>query len=338
MKKLIVTLNLALVFVFLVASVAFAAAPLQEEEEAGPISIGVSFPQQENIVWTSSKAFMEEYAEEYGKLIGRPIELTITVAAADPNRQAADVEDLISRGVDVILVSPMDATAIGASIKAAHEAGIPIATFLRPAAPDVEQPDANIGLEPVLQAYTTGLCLAEVLAEDGIEGKCINVQGDLVDENAVLRDKGWNMAKDETGAWEDAVTIPAEWLPEKALTGVTNALQANPDANCMFVASDHYIASIQTALEQADRWKPRGEEGHMYIGSQDIFTEAIEMMKDGYIDCNTELAVFDIAKQSIEVAVMLANGKWDFQFPGRVGTPDNIEDMPNLWSRELTEK
>ena len=55
-----------------------------------------------------------------------------------------------------------------------------------------------------------------------------------------------------------------------------------------------------------------------------IFTEAIDMMKDGYIDCNTELAVFDIAKQSVEVAVMLADGKWDFQFPGRRTRQGNL--------------
>lgn len=335
MRKMSVSLTLALVLAVMATGFVFAAAPAQEPE---PIVIGVSFPHQENIVWTSAHDRMKEYAETYGKRIGRPVELIITVAGGDTTRQTADIEDLINRGVDVILASPLDSTAIGASIKAAHEAGIPFATFLRPASPDVEQPEANIGLDPVNQAYTTGACLAAALKADGVEGKCINLQGDLRDENAILRDKGWVAAQKDTTAWTDIVTIPAEWLPEKALTGVTNALQANPDANCMFVASDHYMAAVQTALEQAGRWKPRGEEGHMYIGSQDIFTEAIEMMKNGYIDCNTELAVFSVADTAVEVGAMLASGKWDFQFPGRVGTPDNIESMDALWSRQLTEK
>lgn len=331
MKRFGVVFTLTLAFVMLFTSLAFA-------EEPKPVTIGVSFPHQENIVWVAAKTYMEQYAANYAKQKNREINLVVLVAGSDTTRQASDVEDLINRGVDVILVSPLDSTAIGASIKAAHEAGIPIATFLRPASPDVEQPEANVGIDPVAQAYTTGVCLAGVLKADGVEGKCINVQGDLRDENAILRDKGWNMAQAETGAWKDIVTIPAEWLPDKALTGVTNALQANPDANCMFVASDHYMAAIQTALQQANRWKPRGEEGHMYIGSQDIFPEAIEMMQKGYIDCNTELAVFDIAKQSIQTAVMLADGKWDFQFPGRVGTPENIDSLDNLWGRDFKEQ
>jgi ABC-type sugar transport system substrate-binding protein len=300
--------------------------------------MGVSFPQQENIVWTSAKMFMENYSKDYSKVIGRPIELIITVAGADTTRQTSDIEDLINRGVNVILASPLDSKAIGASIKAAHEANIPVVTFLRAAAPDVEQPEANVGIAPVYQAYSTGMELARVLKEDGVQGKCINLQGDLRDENAILRDKGWNQAREETKAWEDVVTIPAEWLPEKALTGVTNALQAHPEANCMFVASDHYMASVQTALQQAKRWAPRGQKEHLYLASQDIFTEAIKMLKDGYIDANTELAVYDIAKTSIEVAVKVVNKKWDFQFPGRVGTPKNIDSLDNLWSAQLKEK
>ena len=334
MKKMSVALTVVMALVLLLTSFAYA----QEGEEMEPIVLGVSFPHQENIVWVAAKTYMEQYAEQYAARIGRDIELIITVAGSDTTRQASDIEDLINRGVDVVLASPLDSTTIGASVKAAHEADIPFVTFLRPASPDVEQPEANVGIDPVHQAYTTGTCLAAVLKADGVGGKCINLQGDLRDENAILRDEGWTKAGEETGAWEDVVTIPAEWLPEKALTGVTNALQANPEVNCMFVASDHYMAAVQTALEQAGRWVPRGEEGHIYIGSQDIFPEAIEMMQGGYIDCNTELAVFDVAKTAVEVGVMLAEGKWDFQFPGRVGTPENIDALEHLWGRDFAEK
>lgn len=327
--------SMVVVIVMLLTSVTMT---LAQEPSTEPITIGISYPHQENVVWVASKTYMERYAQEYAKQIGRPIETIITVAGSDTTRQAADIEDLINRGVDIILASPLDSKAIGASIKAAHDAKIPFVTFLRAAAPDVEQAEANVGIDPVGQAYTAAIALAAVLKADGVQGKCINLQGDLRDENAILRDKGWVKAQEEAKAWEDIVTIPGEWLPEKALTGVTNALQAHPEANCMFVASDHYMASVQTALQQANRWQPRGTEGHMYIASQDIFPEAIKMLEDGYIDTNTELAEFAVAKAAIEAAVMLVNGKWDFQFPGRVGTPENIKTLDNLWGRDFAEK
>jgi ribose transport system substrate-binding protein len=335
MKRLSVVVAVVMIVAMLSTSLAFAAAPSAEPK---PIVIGISFPHQENQVWTSAHDRMIAYAQEYGKRIGVPIQTVVTVAGSDTSRQTADIEDLINRGVDVILASPLDSKAIGASIKAAHEAKIPFVTFFRAASPDVEQPDANVGLDAVGQAYSAGTAFAKVLKADGVQGKCIDLQGDLRDENAVLRDKGWKQAESESKAWEDTVTIPAEWLPEKALTGVTNALQAHPEANCMFVASDAYMASVQTALQQANRWAPRGQKNHMYIASQDIFTEAIKMLQDKYIDIDTEFAVFTVADRSVEVGTMLVLKKWDFEYPGRVGTPDNINSMDALWSRQLTEK
>ena len=45
--------------------------------------------------------------------------------------------------------------------------------------------------------------------------------------------------------------MPTEWNPELFRSGLTNALKAKPEANCVFAASDFAYTAIQAALEGA---------------------------------------------------------------------------------------
>ena len=72
------------------------------------------------------------------------------MANADPTRQAANIDDLITRGVDVIIARAFDSGAIGTSIKAAKEAGIPFITFDRGSTSG--KPTAHVGGDSYDQA------------------------------------------------------------------------------------------------------------------------------------------------------------------------------------------
>ena len=78
----------------------------------------------------------------------------------------------------------------------------------------------------------------------------------LTDINAVNRTKAWNDVAKETGQFTTVVQVPTNWNPELFLSGLTNALNAHPEANCVFAASDFCFPSIQAALEKAGRWAP----------------------------------------------------------------------------------
>ena len=55
-------------------------------------------------------------------------EVTTTDADSDVKKQANQIEDFISQGVDAIVLNPTDRLAIGPAIKKANEAGIPVFT------------------------------------------------------------------------------------------------------------------------------------------------------------------------------------------------------------------
>src|SRR6266702_933787 len=157
---------------------------------AEPLKVGFSLDTKESSLQTAWEAFLRSEGEAQGKAAGYEVEWTINVANADPARQAANIDDLITAGVDVIIARAFDSGAIGTSIKAAQEAGIPFITFDRGSTSG--QPTAHVGGDSYDQAKSTGEAFADILKKAGVQGKCIELQGMLTDINAVNRSKAWN--------------------------------------------------------------------------------------------------------------------------------------------------
>ena len=82
------------------------------------------------------------------------VEWVVNMANNDSSRQAANIEDLINSGVDLIIARALDAGAIGASIRTAKAAGVPFIIFDR--ASSGAQPDAHVGGDSRDQAKVLG--------------------------------------------------------------------------------------------------------------------------------------------------------------------------------------
>ncbi|WP_066688717.1 sugar ABC transporter substrate-binding protein [Christensenella intestinihominis] len=295
------------------------------------MNVGFSFASKETTIY---QAF-EDYAVKQGEANDPKISYSFTVADADVSKQANNIKDLIAKKPDAIVMMPQDSKAIVSSIKEAHAAGIPVITYNRAATPDAdEKADAHIGLDAVDQAYTTTKYLIELMQKDGVEPKLINVMGDLVDENAINRDKGFKQACEEMGI-TPLQDVPSEWDPDKALSGLTAALQAHPDANGVFVASDMLMPAVQSALERVNKWAPYGEENHMYIGTQDVAPNGAAMLEQGYNDVST---AFDIDAMTVALTEALTKihngedlGNEEILVKGKVCTPNNLDECQNVW-------
>ena len=122
-----------------------------------------------------------------------------------------------------------------------------------------------------------------------MQGKCIELQGSLTDAHAVNRSNAWNEVDAQSDAYETVVQVPTEWDATLFLSGTANALQANPDANCMFLA----VATLRST-RCSRRWRvpgvgrPPGDPNqHVALATQDLFPEALVLMEQGYIDVTT---------------------------------------------------
>jgi len=323
------------------ASVAFAAGK-QESKKDGKFVVGVSWDEKSIPLIQAWEDYMIAEAALVGPKSGLNFEFVINVADLDPTRQAANIEDLIQQDVDVILARAKDGAAIGSSIRAAHEAKIPFVVFDRKSLTE-EQGDAYVGGDSYLQGRSTAEALAKLLKENGIKGKCIEVMGDLKDNNAVLRSQALNEVAAETGAFTVVTKVPTEWDPQKFLSGITNALQAYPDADCMFLASDFAWSAVQAALETHDRYKKTGEKGHIIMATCDLFPDALVAMEKGYIDVSTTWDAYLHAKALVDVLTKIGTGanpdptKKGILVPGRLVYPSTLAGTQNIWSRDYAD-
>ena len=306
---------------------------------AKDITVGLSWNSKTQPLESAWEDYMKKEGERQGKAAGININWVINVANADPARQAANIEDLINKGVNVVIARAEDGAAIGASIRAAKAANIPFITFDR-ASKDVK-PTAHVGGDSYDQAITTATTFMDLLKSKGVTGKCIELQGALTDVNAINRSKGWNeIVAKSGGVLSTVVQVPTEWNPELFRSGMANALKANPDANCAFIASDFAITAVQSAMEEAGKWAPTGGAKHMWLATQDLLPGAVPLMDQGYIDVATTYDAFAHSSEAVRVIIAIAEGKDPGCGPdgclakGRVATPANVKTMENLWSRE----
>lgn len=321
-------------------SLAFALTAVAQDD-AQPVKVGLSWNDYDVSLVYAWEKYMQDQGEIQGAEAGLDYEWVINAAGRDPARQAANIEDLINQDVDIIIARAEDAAAMGASIRAADEAGIPFVTFDRAAT--TATPAAHVGGDSYAQGVSTAEAFAEMLTEAGVEGKCIELQGSLTDVNAVNRSDAWNAIDAESDAYETIVQVPTEWDATVFLSGTANALQANPDANCIFAASDFAINSVESALEAAGKWAPTGDPDHIWLATQDLFPEALEAMEGGYVDVTTTYDAFAHAQEAVRVltAVVLGEdpgcGEDGCLVAGRVATQENVADLENLWSRDFAE-
>ena len=122
------------------------------------------------------------------------------------------------------------------------------------------------------------------------------------------------------------------------MTGTANALQAHPEANCMFIASDFCFSAVQSALKNAGRFAPADAKGHMWIAAQDVNPQGYDAMVEGYIDVATTYDAYFHAVEAVKVVAKLAAGEdlggKKFLVPGRVATPENVKGMKYMWARD----
>ncbi|MBX3278852.1 MAG: sugar ABC transporter substrate-binding protein [Acidobacteria bacterium] len=304
-------------------------------QNSGPkrITIGVSFETLQTEYWVAG---FEAIKAELKK---RDIAVLEAIADGDANRQLEQVNNFIARGVDGIIAVPKDAKTIIPMIKAANAADIPIVLYNRPAGKTDAKSVAVVADNPgITKATVQYMC--EQAKKSGKKHKALLLMGDLGDINAVGRRDGFESAvKEYSDIIEVVARVPTEWNQEKALAGVTNALQAHPDINFIFTSSDFLFPSIVAALKNADRYKRIGEEGHVLLGGFDGDPTAYQMLKDGYLDADGVQNVYFESEAAVQAVLDLKAGKSVpevIRDPGFVIHQGNLNEMsPQMWGAQV---
>ena len=254
---------------------------------------------------------------------------------------------MISKGCNVIALNTIDSKACLASIEEAHRAGVKVVMFCREAdsnAQGVQKPDATINMDSYHQGYATLKRTLEYMEKDGVEVvDMLSMMGYMLDQNAINRQDGVEDICLEYGVEIKQIVSCGMWEPEVALANLLPALQAYPNCNLIYVPSDSQLSGVQTALERAGKWHPRGEEGHVYIAGTDVFPEGYKLMAMRYEEASTENPVWPNAVKTAECIVKLMQGEelendGFFHVEGRVYDQDNYWKFDYTWAKDYSDE
>jgi len=165
--------------------------------------------------------------------------------APSSTKQSADLEAVVSQGVNGIVISPNDVNALAPAIQAAIDAGVQVVTVDRNVTDATTL--AHVGADNVEGGRAQGRYLLSILAE----GAVIELQGQPGASPAIDRHAGF----DEIIKGQDKVTVAAsetaEFARAKAVSVLESLLAANPDPKAVVCANDDMAFGAVEALADA---------------------------------------------------------------------------------------
>lgn len=206
------------------------------------LSIGFSQATQQSPFYVQLREGAEKAAEKAGA------KLNFADAGDDVTKQNNDIQDLITRGVDVLLINPVDPKGVQAGIAAAKAASIPVVTVDRPVPSGAV---AHVGRDNKEMGRLVGAEVAKSLGAKG--GKVIEIKGDA--GGAVARDRSAGFH--EAVAANKKIKIVAgpycDYIRSKAVTAMQDLLQTNPDVKAVYAHNDDMALGALQVLKENGR-------------------------------------------------------------------------------------
>lgn len=269
------------------------------QEEADPTDnsgkkyvIGLAMNTQTNPFFVDVKDGVQKAADENG------VELHITDAQDDPSIQMKDVENLITKKPDAIIIDTCDSDAIVSSVEACNEAGIPVFTMDRQA--NGGEVIAHIGYDAIKSGQIAAQYLVDQL--DG-KGKVVEIQGIMGTNVAQNRSEGFNEVIAANPDMTIVATAVANFDRAQAMSVVENILQANPEIDGMYCANDEMLLGALEAVEAAGR-----SEEIVMIGC-DAIDDTIAALKEGRVDATIAEPPFFLGKAILNTSLAYLNGE-----------------------------
>lgn len=275
--------------------------------------IGLSMNTQTNPFFVDVKDGVQKAADEHG------IKLYVTDAQDDPAIQMKDIENLITKKPDAIIIDTCDSDAIVASVEACNEAGIPVFTMDRQSNGGVVI--SHIGYDAIKSGKIAGQYLVDTL---GGKGKIVEIQGIMGTNVAQNRSAGFNEIIAANSGMEIVATQVADFDRAKAMSVMENILQANPEIDGVYAANDEMLLGALEAIEAAGR----ADEITM-IGC-DAIDDTIEAIKGGRVEATIAEPPFFLGKAILNTAFDYLEGKEveaSITLDNSLVTKDNVDTL-----------
>jgi ribose transport system substrate-binding protein len=221
-------------------------------------------PKDKYVIGFSQANYAEPYRQhvnndliELAKAIPQ-FELQIADGAGNDNTQTSQVDNFVTQGVDLLMISPFEAAPLTPAVARAMKAGIPVIELDRQTngTPGKDY-TAFVGGDNYKIAYEAGTYTAKTLLPDG--GDVAVLEGLPSSTPAVQRLNGFKDGVKQNPKIKVVAEQAADWVPDKAQTAFSAMLQANPDIKVVYASNDMMAAGSYLAAKGA------GKEGKIGI-------------------------------------------------------------------------
>ena len=304
-----------LLTVALVAVLAMAAYAHAGEARKVVYSIpGLSAP-----IWTAASEGFKAKAKEYGW----------QAEILDPNdnleTQISQIENALTRGVDGVVITPIDGDAVSTLMEDCRKAGVPVIAIDRQV---TGASLATVEADNLLVGKQLGEMYLKTLGDK--QGKVLIVGGPLSSSATVNRTEGFKGAIKGKANVTIVAESATEMDSEVVLAAVTNYLQANPDINCIMSCTDYILPAVMTALKENNKLFPIGQSGHVNVYSVDGDGYGLTQVVNGGIDATYGLDPFAWAASAVEALNTSYNGgsvDKNILVAGSIVTRENFEEL-----------
>ncbi|MDL5202751.1 substrate-binding domain-containing protein [Streptomyces sp. ALI-76-A] len=245
-------------------------------------------------------------------------------AEASASKQSAQMDEMITDKVDVILVDAVDAKAIAPAVRKAKDAAIPVIAYDRLAEGPI---DAYVSHDNELVGQVQGRALIGALGGKAATSKIVMMNGAPADPNTARFRSG---ALDEL---EGRVVIAEqydtkEWLPAVAKANMKKAIQSVGlgDIAAVYSANDGMAGAVIEALKEA------GATDIPPVTGQDADLAAVQRIVSGEQYMTVYKSFLLEADNAAKMAVARVQGR-SIEFEAL--TPDTVDsptqqDIPSM--------
>jgi D-xylose transport system substrate-binding protein len=293
-----------------------------------PTLIGFSIDDMRLERWARDRDFFDAAATKLGAKV------LVQSANGSEERQVAQIENMISRGVDVLVIVPQNSKVLGNVIREAHRNHVKVVSYDR------------LILNADVDAYISfdNLKVGEMQAQGVVnvkpKGNYFLLGGAPTDNNAKILRQGQMQVLQPLIDKGDIKVVGDQWVPDwnptRALGIVEDALTANANNIDAIVASNDAIAGGAVQALAAQRLA-----GKVAVSGQDADLAGVKRVVEGTQTMTVYKPLDQLATQAAKLAVDLARGgkpAYNSHYDNGEKSVDSILLQPVALTRDNVDK
>lgn len=263
---------------------------------AAPVKIGLLMDTLKEERWQKDRDLIVAHAKKIGA------EVLVQSANGNDMLQNSQAENLLTQGVDVLIVVPHNGVTAAAIVKAAHKAGKKVIAY------DRLIQNSDVDLYVSFDNVEVGRIQGEYILKKAPKGNYVLIGGAPTDPNAKMLRDGQMSALDGAIKKGDVKIVSDQWAKEwqasEALKHTENALSANKNQIVAVIASND-----GTAGGSISALKQQNLAGKVFVSGQDADLPAVKRIAEGTQTMTVYKPIKLLAETSVDAAVALATGK-----------------------------